>query len=122
MKTSRRVRLMIVSHGRADGGAGATGANKGLGSSPFSKGLAESRDMSLDVLRTSGRTIAMGEIPFLRGDWTQSNSVQIMLPSGMGFVFVRKLNRQVTNKRQRCVGLNIAIENGSLAMRPDNGA
>ena len=43
MKTSRRVRLMIVSHGRADGGAGATGANKGLGSSPFSKGLADSK-------------------------------------------------------------------------------
>ena len=34
---------MIVSHGRADGGAGATGANKGLGSSPFSKGLADSK-------------------------------------------------------------------------------
>ena len=37
---------------------------KGLGSSPFSKGLAESRGMSLDVLRTSSRTIAMDEIPF----------------------------------------------------------
>ena len=78
--------------------------------------------MSLDVLRTSSRTIAMGEIPFLRGDWTQSNSVQIMLPSGMGFVFVRKLNRQVTNKRYRFVGVYIAIENGSLAVRSDNGA
>ena len=37
---------------------------KGLGSSPFSKGLADSKGMSLDVLRTSGRTIAMGEIPY----------------------------------------------------------
>ena len=81
---------------------------KGLGSSPFSKGLAESRGMSLDVLRTSGRlefpssrrefaatpyggkkeisrkvrrTLEqMGEIPILRGDWTQSNSGQHMLP------------------------------------------
>ena len=52
---------------------------KGLGSSPFSKGLADSKGMSLDVLRTSGRTIAMDEIPILRGDWTQSNSVQHML-------------------------------------------
>ena len=78
--------------------------------------------MSLDVLRTSGRTIAMGEIPILRGDWTQSNSVQIMLPSGMGFVFVRKLNRQVTNKRYRFVEVYIAIENGSLSVRSDNGA
>ena len=78
--------------------------------------------MSLDVLRTSSRISAESEIPFLRGDWTQSNSVQIMLPSGMGFVFVRKLNRQVTNKRYRFVEVYIAIENGSLAMRPDNGA
>ena len=39
-------------------------SDKGLGSSPFSKGLAESRGMSLDVLRTSSRTIAMDEIPF----------------------------------------------------------
>ena len=78
--------------------------------------------MSLDVLRTSSRTIAMGEIPILRGHWTQSNSVQHMLPSGMGFVFVRKLNRQVTNKRQRFVQSNIAIENGSFAARPDDGA
>ena len=52
---------------------------KGLGSSPFSKGLADSKGMSLDVLRTSSRTIAMGEIPILRGDWTKSNSVQHML-------------------------------------------
>ena len=55
---------------------------KGLGSSPFSKGLADSKGMSLDVLRTSSRISAESEIPFLRGDWTQSNSGQIMLPSG----------------------------------------
>ena len=89
---------------------------------PFSKRVAVSKGMSLDVLRTSSRTIAMGEIPFLRGHWTQSNSVQIMLPSGMGFVFVRKLNRQVTNKRYRFAEFYMAIENGSLAACPDNGA
>ena len=37
---------------------------EGLGSSPFSKGLADSKGMSLDVLRTSGRTIAMSEISY----------------------------------------------------------
>ena len=39
-------------------------SDKGLGSSPFSKGLADSKGMSLDVLRTSGRTIAMSEISY----------------------------------------------------------
>ena len=37
---------------------------KGLGSSPFSKGLADSKGMRLDVLRTSSRTIAMDEISY----------------------------------------------------------
>ena len=31
---------------------------------PFSKRVAVSKGMSLDVLRTSSRTIAMGEIPY----------------------------------------------------------
>ena len=64
MKAARRVCSMNVFHGRADGGAGATNADKGLGSSPFSKGLAVSKGMSLDVLRTSSRISAESEIPY----------------------------------------------------------
>ena len=37
---------------------------KGLGSSPFSKGLANFKGMSLDVLRTSSRISAMSEISY----------------------------------------------------------
>ena len=54
--------------------------DKRFGIQPFFQRAGGVQRQSLDVLRTSSRTIAMGEIPFLRGDWTQSNSVQIMLP------------------------------------------
>ena len=67
---------------------------KGLGSSPFSKGLADSKGMSLDVLRTSSRTIAMGEISYAKrarqGVNCQNSPADYFGKRGFAGIFRRK--------------------------------